>query len=428
MRVTERAAEQLLCAIGDPLGALRAVGDDHPEFARAQTLRADAAVLAKVPATLPVIAQSLVALDGVRLPERERGHLQAAAAWLRGAAGEAGERYAAIARRWPQDLMALRLAQSCWFFVGEHERSLRVADQVLQAWNRDDARFRFVLGMAAFAHAEAGDAERADSLGRAALARNPACPMAVHAVAHALVESGRAHRGARWMRAQRAQWAVESRLRTHNAWHLAMFDVDDGRIDSALAILDGTLLPAADRWPLDACDAAVLLWRIGRAGVDVASRWERLSAAFERRWQPGFWAYVDLHAAFAHAAAGQRTRALQLAAAVERRARLADFAGQRARRITLPVLRALEEWAAGALDPAAAQFAALRPLLPGAGGSRLQLGIFMDLADGDGATAQLHSASPGPASASTPVRSAHKPMPAQGWGSAADYRRMRPPS
>ncbi|MFO1399766.1 MAG: hypothetical protein U1F06_06120 [Steroidobacteraceae bacterium] len=252
--------------------------------------------------------------------------------------------------------------------------------------------------------------------------------MAVHAVAHALAGSGQGHRGARWMREQRAQWAVESRMRTHNAWHLAMFDVDDGRIDSALGILDASLLPAADHWPLDACDAAALLWRIGRAGVDVASRWERLSTAFERLWQPGFWAYVDLHAAFAHVAAGRRARATRLASAVERRARTGDFAGRRARRITLPVLRALEAWAGGAAGLAAGQLAALRPLLPMAGGSRPQLGIFMDLADG-GAAVSPRPGDPGPAmTAPDATRSRHKPMPAQGWGSAADYRRMRPPS
>jgi hypothetical protein len=85
--------------------------------------------------------------------------------------------------------------------------------------------------MAAFAHAENGDAAYAEALGREALRRNPACPMGVHAVAHAIAESGRNHLGAQWMREQVAQWAGESRMRSHNAWHLAMFDADDGNVE-----------------------------------------------------------------------------------------------------------------------------------------------------------------------------------------------------
>jgi hypothetical protein len=373
MGVTAQAADQLLCASGDPIAALRVVGAQHAEFARAQSLRADAAVLAKIPETLPTIVAALDTLDARALRGRDRGHLEAAAAWLRGNAQEAGERYAAVALQWPQDLVALRLAQSCWFFVGDHARSRELVDRVMRAWNRRHPRYRLVLALAAFAHAEAGDAEYAESLGRAALARDPACPMGVHAVAHAVGESDRHRRGAQWMRAQRAQWAVRSRMLTHNAWHLAMFDVDDGNIESAINILDRTLLPAAERWPLDGCDAATLLLRVGREGVDVASRWARLSDAFARTWHGGYWPFVDLHAGLVHWSAGREERAQQLLRHVEQRAGSGDFSGRRAAAISAPGLQALALWARGEQRAAAERLAALRPLLRQAGGSSLQL-------------------------------------------------------
>src|SRR5204863_7339703 len=94
-------------------------------------------------------------------------------------------------------------------------------DEVLAAWPRDRRGCQVVLPMASFVHAENGAAVYAEALGREALARDPACPLGVHAVAHAIAESGRAGDGARWMRQQRAHWARESRMRTHNAWHLA---------------------------------------------------------------------------------------------------------------------------------------------------------------------------------------------------------------
>ena len=102
--------------------------------------------------------------------------------------------------------------------------------------------------------------------------------------------------------------AGASRMRTHNVWHLAMFEIADGNVASALGILDAWLLPASAQSPLDACDATSLLWRLSTEGVDDEGRWRRISGAFEQALTPGFWPYVDLHAALAHMAAGQKTR------------------------------------------------------------------------------------------------------------------------
>jgi hypothetical protein len=49
MIATSTALEHLLCAVGDRIGELRAIGPKHPEFVRAQTIRAAAGVLAKAP-------------------------------------------------------------------------------------------------------------------------------------------------------------------------------------------------------------------------------------------------------------------------------------------------------------------------------------------------------------------------------------------
>ena len=119
------------------------------------------------------------------------------------------------------------------------------------------------------------------------------------------------------MREQREHWAVPSRMRTHNAWHLAMFDVDNGETSCALDILDTCLLATAQTSPMDACDATILLGRLADIGIDLGKRWLSLSNAFERGSQPGFWPYVDLHAVTAHLQAGRRARAERLIRSVE---------------------------------------------------------------------------------------------------------------
>jgi len=379
MKVTSLALEHLLCAVGDPLRELRDIGPDHPEFVRAQTIRAAAGILAKVPDALPAIALATGTVDALPLSPHVRTHVAAAGAWLSGNPVLAAESYAFILSRWPADLLALRLAQSCYFFLGQHDRFCAVVDAVAQTCTPDQRGFRFVLAMASYAHAESGDAARAEALGREALAHEPACPMGVHAVAHALAESGRHREGAQWMRDQRAHWAAESRMRTHNAWHLAMFDAEEGDFAAALGILDGWLLPASAQSQLDACDAAGLLWRLAIEGVDDEGRWSKVSDAFERNSTPGFWPYVDLHAALAHLSAGKKSRVQRLALAIERCAEGGDYAALRARHVTQPGLQALEAWGDGRYAEAATLFAALRPFFGDAGGSRIQLEVFRSI-------------------------------------------------
>jgi hypothetical protein len=372
MNPTSFALDHLLCAVGDPLADLQSIGPDHPEFARAQTIRAAAAVIAKSPDALPALADVLRAGPGPAASPRTRAHLAAAGAWLAGDPVLAAERYAEILRRWPRDLLALRLAQSCWFFLGRHERVCAIVEQLMPAWTRDHPGLPSLLAIASFAYAENGDAARAEALGREALADDRSCPMGVHAVAHALAERHRD--GAQWMREQREHWYTDSRMCTHNAWHLAMFDAEEGRLEPALRVLDEWLLPASEDSPIEACDATGLLWRLTAAGLDDKGRWHRLSDAFERTLTPGYWPFVDLHAGLAHLAAGERERAKRLIDAIERCAGGSDFAAQRARTITLPGLRALAASLEGRRAEAAAMFAGVD--LAGAGGSRVQLEVF----------------------------------------------------
>jgi len=376
MQATSLALDHLLCAVGDPIAELVDIGPGHPEFQRAQIIRAAAGILAKTPDKLPEVERAIRTTDRLALSPEIRAHFAAAEAWLTGNPLLTAEIYARILSKWPFDLLALRLAQSCYFFLGWHDRLCAIIDAIVPAWTRDRHGFSFLLAMASFAHAENGDATYAEALGRQALERDPGCPLGVHAVAHAIAESGRPANGAQWMRDQRAQWAGESRMRTHNAWHLAMFDVEDGNVDSALGILDAWLLPASARSPLDASDAAALLWRLAAEGVVDDGRWCRVSDAFERKLTPGFWPYVDLHAALAHWAAGKRARARRLAKAIERCAQGGDYAALRARHITRPGLHALAAWADGCYGEAAGLLAGLQPLLGEAGGSRVQLEVF----------------------------------------------------
>lgn len=375
MEATARALDLLLRASGDPLAPLRGIAPAHPEFQRAQVIRAGAGVLTKTADAIPEIERAIAA-GAHRAPPEVRAHLAAAEAWVAGNPVLAAERYASILSQRPSDLLALRLAQSCYFFLGWHARFCGIVDDTISGWSPADEGFDFVLAIASFVQAECGNANYAEALGRRALARDPACPLGVHAVAHAMAESGRPRHGGQWMREQRTHWATDSRMCTHNAWHLAMFDMDAGDVDSALVTLDGWLLPASANSALEACDTAALLWRLERDGIDCAHRWQQVSDAFVQVSSPGFWPFVDLHAALAHACAGNSERSRLLVQASERCASGSSFAAYRARHITLPGVRAFAAWGEGRYEETALLLGALRPILSGAGGSWVQLDVF----------------------------------------------------
>lgn len=402
MLLTAHALDCFLRAAGDPVAELRRVGPGHAEFEEAQIIRIAVGVLAKNPAAFPAVAAAITAFDGMSLEARTEAHAQAAKVWCSGDPVAAAEAYVAIANRWPDDLVALRLLQSCFFFLGWHERLCQVMDEHLAGWSGDQIGFGFVLAMTCFAHAEGGDCDYAESLGRQALAGDASCPIGVHAVAHAIAASGRSAHGASWMREQRAHWESDSRMRTHNAWHLAMFHVEQGNYSSALGILDGWLLPASAQSALDACDATALLWRLHDDGGDDEGRWLRLSDAFERSMTPGFWPFVDLHAAVAHEAAGQHDRVQRLERVIDHCAMGQDFAASRARRITQPGLRVLRAWSEGRYGQAHELWSELRATLGDCGGSQVQLDLFDAIARGGD---QHIRWAVGPAHSSTSARS-----------------------
>ena len=372
------ALEQLLRVKGDPLVEIEPVLSEHPTFVMGHLLRAAVAVLAKDASALPSLAASLSAAGraGNDLTAHERRHFAAACAWLSGEPELAAERYASIVRDVPRDLLALRLAQSCYFFVGQTAALRDVADLAAPGWSRGMPGFEYALAMTAFGCAENGDTERAERLGCRAVEIRPEFPFAIHAVAHALYERGDHTGGKLWMRKLEPQWVTDSRMVAHNAWHLAQFELESGEPACALAALDQLLIPSASRAANSAADATALLWRLQLDGVDPGSRWSALSDCWTTQSSPGFWPFLDLYAAIAFNAAGHFGRADRLARAVAACARADNLRARLSRTVTLPGLHVIEAFAVGAYANACVALRMLRPALRRVGASHAQGSLF----------------------------------------------------
>jgi hypothetical protein len=352
---------------GDPHRALDHALDLDPDCIPALLLRTAMAVAAKERAALPVIDAALARLARLapRLDGRERGHVAAAYAWRAGAPARAGALYADLVRRWPHDLLALRLAQSCFFLHGDLQALHDVAAGAVPHWRTGLPGYDCALALHAFGLEEAGDPARAELVGRRALEIEPRNAVAVHAVAHALYSAGDAQAGALWMARHRACWANEGTMTSHNGWHLALFRLAAGAADRALALYDALVAPMVGGSATDAADAAALLWRLALQDIDVGNRWIPVADAFALRGLPALWALVDVHAAMAFAAAGRAREMDRLQDALARGSAVA-------REVALPAVRGIEAYAAGAYAECATILAAHRRDARRLGGSTVQ--------------------------------------------------------
>jgi hypothetical protein len=286
----------------------------HPLSLRAHLLKIAQLVAAKDAAALPALERALLAaapLEASAGPH-ELAHFAAARAWLAREPLRAAKIYTQLTTDGGGDALALRLAQSCWYFLGRRVHVRAVADHALDVWTPERLGFDAVLAMAAFGAAETSGGARAEELARMSLEVEPRSPFAIHALAHALAIQGRAVEGAKALRARAADWRVGGRMDGHIGWHLALFDLETGDARAALAALDREQLPAAGLDAGGCADATDLLWRLELAGVDPGARWQALATAWKRHLKPAFWSFLDLLAGLALQRAGRREEACAL--------------------------------------------------------------------------------------------------------------------
>ncbi|VTU39669.1 tetratricopeptide repeat protein [Variovorax sp. PBL-E5] len=279
--------------------------------------------------------------------EREATHLAAIAGVLADDYDFARETLAELLRQHPHDALALHAAHAFDYLTGDTERLSRRLAEVLPAWSDGMPGHHAVLSMHAFGLVECGDCEGAESVARAALASNPLDARAHHVMAHVFEMTGRAAAGVRWMDAHRACWSEDSVVATHCWWHLALFLIEVGRVDDALAIYDQRVRPGRPGGVADLIDASALLWRLQLRGHDVGVRWEELAQAWSPRIDDAFCSFTDLHAMLAFVGAGDEASARRMERFLAVRESLPTRHGKTTRLLGLPACRALMAFGRG---------------------------------------------------------------------------------
>jgi tetratricopeptide (TPR) repeat protein len=271
---------------------LDAVLEADPEFALAQCMKGYFAMLGFKEALIPAaqdqarLATSLA--EGATL--RERLHAAALTAWAEGDMDQALATWEAILQQDPLDVVAFRLAHFLYFWLGRQREMHASVQRVMPAWSDAVPAYSAILACHAFAHEEVGDYVTAESSGRRAIEIDPGDLWAAHAVAHVMESQGRRTEGIDWLMALSPNWEGSHNMQHHLWWHCALFRLEHGDFGGALELydtrfrnLDAPLTVASPDVYIDVQNAASMLFRLQRLGVDVGTRWEELADKAEAR-------------------------------------------------------------------------------------------------------------------------------------------------
>ena len=216
----DRALDELLHFRPAMLDAATEAAGEDPGCAMAAALGAYLRLLSTEPADGAdagrILAEFRSAASGRQILAREERHLRAAEAWVSGDMHGAGRVLRSIAREHPRDVLALAVGHQIDFFSGD---ALALRDRIagaLGAWPSDHPHYGLLLGMLAFGLEEAGDYERAEETGRAAVERDPRDVWAIHAVAHSYEMRARAQDGLRYFEAREGDWGEGNALAVDN--------------------------------------------------------------------------------------------------------------------------------------------------------------------------------------------------------------------
>jgi hypothetical protein len=298
---------------------------------------------------------------------REQAHLHALTVWADGNPDKASVIWEDILWDHPHDILAFRLHHFINFWFGRPDAMLATVLSVEKRWSEAIPGFNAILGCRCFAHEESGYYLEAETAGREAIRRDPTDLWAAHGVAHVLEMTGRRREGVAWIDALQDGWSAANNLKHHLWWHQAMFYLEPGDMSRVLTLydmrfrnLDSPLVKAVPDLYIDVQNAASMLFRLSRHGVDVGTRWIELADKAEARIGDCLSAFTLPHWMMAFAATGREDAARRMLEAMHDYAQGPAINARLVGDFAIPVSRAV---LAHGLGQYAHAVALMRPVL-----------------------------------------------------------------
>ena len=263
-----------------------------------------------IPAARAAIARAVGLSGGATA--REASHINVFHLLLSGQVPEAYAAVRAHAEEWPRDAMVAQTSTSVFGLIGfsgvagREAETLAFVAGLLPHYGED----WWMISQYAFALCETGNLAKADSVIDHALSLKADSAHGAHVRSHVSYEMGQTDVGRAYLASFMDGYDPGGVLHTHLNWHEALWALEQGDIDMMWAKVDAAVTPASGlKSPAInvLTDTAAILHRATMAGVPVPqARWQSVSDYAQAKFPNTGTAFVDVHAALAHAMAGRR--------------------------------------------------------------------------------------------------------------------------
>jgi hypothetical protein len=209
----------------------------------------------------------------------------------------------------PRDALIAQLNSNVFGLIGFSGETGREAallaytTQLLPHYGED----WWMQSMHALALCETGRVADSLTLMERSLAANPRNANASHFKSHGQYEAGETAAGLAYLKGWMPGYDRRGVLHGHLSWHVALWSLHAGDTEGMWALIDADIGPdGSESLPINVLtDTAAILWRAELAGVAVPPhRWEQLSSYASRFFPETGQSFADIHAALAHAMAG----------------------------------------------------------------------------------------------------------------------------
>ncbi len=372
----DRAVRAFNLVHGDAIGLFEQACEAAPDFAMAYLGKAWVFALANDPGLLTKATTLVETVRPLTLNEREQAHLAALTYLVQGSRAAAAAILDRHLMRYPFDLVAHQGAALIDGFLGRFPCVRDRSARVLPLWSKDQPGYGTLLAMHGFGLEEAGDYTRAEDESRAAAELEPLSFWPHHTVAHVMEMTGRPEDGLGWMAAREALWSTPSHMnQVHIWWHKALFHLELGQYDAALALYDGPMRATQRPIALSLTNATALLWRLDTLGCDIGDRWAEQTDLWQNHADGKCLVFADIHAAMAELRSGREAQVEQRLAAMRDTAASGLEAARLYRTVGIPVVEGLSAFHHGAYVEAVERFLPVRVDLWQIGGSHAQRDI-----------------------------------------------------
>ena len=350
----------------------RAIAAD-PGFALAHAAMARTLQLYAKPTAAKAAAVSARELAG-GLPRRERANVEMLASLVDGAGPPPFAFALEHLAEFPRDVMVLAPCTGVFGLIGFSGRKGREAEQLaqLEALAPHYGGDWWFLSTHAFALSESGSIDAARKLIDRSLAIYPRNAHGAHVFAHVLYENGEDAAGLAYLVDWLADFPRVAQLHCHLSWHVALWNLELGKVDEALEVYERDVRPGSS-WgpPINTLsDSASFLWRLRLAGQRGGeSGWPDVRDYALKEFPRAGVTFADVHGALAYAGAGDRASLQALVGQLKER----EAAGKLAAGPIVPALaEAFGAYAQGEWGGAIERLQAALPEHERIGGSRAQ--------------------------------------------------------